>query len=249
VRLDGKRAIVTGGTAGIGLATVRLFVELGARVLVVARRAEPGLALAGELGVEFLAADVADRRSPAMIVAAAQERLGGIDVLVNNAAADHTALLVEVPDDEIDHVLDVDLAAPIRLTRNVAAAMLAQGTGGSIVNLSSRTGTIGVLTMGVYGAAKGGLNAFTRHAAIELAASGIRVNAVAPGMTETPLIDEWLGQQPDPAAFRATVVARIPQQRIGTPEEVAWTIAWLASDVSPHVTGAVIPIDGGYTAQ
>ncbi len=249
MRLDGKRVIVTGGTAGIGLATVRLFVELGARVLVVARRANPGLALAGELGIEFLAADVADRGSPTAIVAAARDRLGGIDVLVNNAATDHTALLTEVSDDEIDRILDLDLGAPMRLTRNVAAAMLEQGTGGSIVNLSSRLGSIGVLTMGVYGAAKGGLNAYTRHAAIELAPAGIRVNAVAPGMTQTPLIDEWIGQQTDPEGFRASVVARIPQQRIGTAEEVAWTIAWLASDVSPHVTGAVIPIDGGYTAQ
>ena len=102
--------------------------------------------------------------------------------------------------------------------------------------------------MGTYGAAKGGINAFTRHAAIELARHGIRVNAVAPGLTETPLVAEWLASQDDPDAFREGVAAQIPQGRIGAPDEVAWAIAWLASDVSPHVTGAVIPIDGGYTA-
>jgi NAD(P)-dependent dehydrogenase (short-subunit alcohol dehydrogenase family) len=249
MRLDGKRAVVTGGTAGIGLATVRLFRELGAEVLFTARTAGPGEELAAALGATFLAGDIADRGTGAAIAVAARDHLGGVDVLVNNAAMDHTALVLEVPDDEIDRVLAVDLAGPMRVTRDVGRLMVEQGTGGSIINLSSRLGSIGVLTMGIYGAAKGGLNAFTRHAAIELAPHGIRVNAVAPGPTETPLINAWIGSQDEPESFRARVTATIPQRRMGTPEEVAWTVAWLASDVSPHVTGAVIPIDGGYTAQ
>src|SRR3954454_7165494 len=229
MRLDGKRAIVTGGTAGIGLATVRLLGDLGAHVLAVSRRPSEDL----PDGVRHLQADIADRSAAAAIAAAATEELGGIDVLVNNAAQDHTQLLLETTDDEIDHVLAVDLAAPIRVTREVARAMVEQGTGGAIVNLSSRLGSIGVETMGTYGAAKGGINAFTRHAAIELAPHGIRVNAVAPGLTETPLVAEWLASQDDPEAFRARVASQVPQGRIGAPEEVAWAIAWLASDVSP----------------
>ena len=244
MRFEGKRAIVTGGTAGIGLATVRLLQDLGAHVLAVSRRPSDDL----PEGVQHLAADIADRAAAAAIATAGTELLGGIDILVNNAAQDHTNLLLDTTDDEIDHVLAVDLAAPIRVTREVARTMVDQGTGGSIVNLSSRLGSIGVETMGTYGAAKGGINAFTRHAAIELARHGIRVNAVAPGLTETPLVAEWLASQDDPDAFREGVAAQIPQGRIGAPDEVAWAIAWLASDVSPHVTGAVIPIDGGYTA-
>jgi NAD(P)-dependent dehydrogenase (short-subunit alcohol dehydrogenase family) len=244
MRLEGKRAIVTGGTAGIGIATVRLLSDLGAHVLAVSRRPSDDL----PDGVQHLAADIADRAAAPAIAAAGTELLGGIDILVNNAAEDHTRLLLETSDDEIDHVLAVDLAAPIRVTREVARVMVEQGTGGSIVNLSSRLGSIGVETMGTYGAAKGGINAFTRHAAIELARHGIRVNAVAPGLTETPLVAEWLASQEDPDAFREGVAAAIPQGRSGAPDEVAWAIAWLASDVSPHVTGAVIPIDGGYTA-
>jgi len=244
MRFEGKRAIVTGGTAGIGLATVRLLQDLGAHVLAVSRRPSDDL----PEGVQHLAADIADRAAAAAIATAGTDLLGGIDVLVNNAAQDHTKLLLDTSDDEIDHVLAVDLAAPIRVTREVARTMVDQGTGGSIVNLSSRLGSIGVETMGTYGAAKGGINAFTRHAAIELARHGIRVNAVAPGLTETPLVAEWLASQDDPDAFREGVAAQIPQGRIGAPDEVAWAIAWLASDVSPHVTGAVIPIDGGYTA-
>jgi NAD(P)-dependent dehydrogenase (short-subunit alcohol dehydrogenase family) len=244
MRFEGKRAIVTGGTAGIGLATVRLLRELGAHVLAVSRRPSDDL----PEGVYHLAADIADRAAAPAIAAAGTEQLGGIDVLVNNAAQDHTRLLLETSDDEIDQVMAVDLAAPIRVTREVARVMVEQGTGGSIVNLSSRLGSIGVETMGTYGAAKGGINAFTRHAAIELARYGIRVNAVAPGLTETPLVAEWLAAQDDPEAFREQIAAQVPQGRIGAPDEVAWAIAWLASDVSPHVTGAVIPIDGGYTA-
>ena len=244
MRLDGKRAIVTGGTAGIGLATVRVFCALGARVLAVSRTPPEKL----PAGVQHLVADIAERAAATAIAEGARELLGGVDVLVNNAAQDHTNLILETSDDEIDAVLAVNLAAPIRVTREVARLMVAQGTGGAIINLSSRLGSIGVETMGTYGAAKGGINAFTRHAAIELARYGIRVNAVAPGLTETPLVAEWLAGQEDPAAFRARATAQIPQGRIGTPDGVAWAIAWLASDVSPHVTGTVIPIDGGYTA-
>ena len=244
MRLDGKRVIVTGGTAGIGLATVRILTELGGRVLAVSRNEPESL----PPGAVHLVADIGEREAAVAIAAGARELLGGADVLVNNAAQDHTNLILDTSDDEIDAVLAVDLAAPIRVTREVARVMVEQGTGGAIVNLSSRLGSIGVATMGTYGAAKGGINAFTRHAAIEFAAAGIRVNAVAPGLTETPLVAEWLAGQDDPEAFRARVAAQIPQGRIGAPDEVAWAIVWLASDLSPHVTGTVIPIDGGYTA-
>jgi NAD(P)-dependent dehydrogenase (short-subunit alcohol dehydrogenase family) len=244
MRLDGKRAIITGGTAGIGLATVRLFTNLGAHVLAVSRKVSEEL----PEGVLHLAADIGERAAATAIAEGAKELLGGVDVLVNNAAQDHTNLILDTSDDEIDAVLGVDLAAPIRVTREVARVMVEQGTGGAIINLSSRLGSIGVETMGIYGAAKGGINAFTRHAAIEFARAGIRVNAVAPGLTETPLVAEWLAGQDDPEAFRARVASQIPQGRIGAPDEVAWAIVWLASDLSPHVTGTVIPIDGGYTA-
>ncbi len=245
MRLDGKRAIVTGGTMGIGLATVRLFTELGATVLAVARR--PGDDLPA--GTAFLAMDIAAAGAGGAIADAARRELGGVDILINNAAMDHSTLILDVPDAAIDEVLRIDLAAPMRITRDVARLMVEQGTGGSIVNLSSRLGSIGVPTMGIYGAAKGGINSFTRHAAIEFAQYGIRVNTVAPGMTETPLIVAWIADQPDPEAFRERVTATVPQKRMATAEEVAWTIAWVAGDASPHVTGALIPIDGGYTAQ
>jgi NAD(P)-dependent dehydrogenase (short-subunit alcohol dehydrogenase family) len=250
--LEGKRVIVTGGTDGIGLATVRHLHARGCQVTVVARRPEPAAQLVAELGGERIAtlsADVRDDDAPRQAIALTTERFGGIDGLVNNAAQDHFGPLLEVPDSEIRHVMEMDLVAPLRMLRDVARVMAAQGTGGSIVNLSSRLGTIGVPTMGYYGAAKGGLNAFTRHAAVELAPHRIRVNTVAPGMTETPLIVAWLSSFDDPVSQRAAVEATVPQGRMGSPAEVAATIGFLLSDDAPHITGAHIAIDGGYTAQ
>jgi NAD(P)-dependent dehydrogenase (short-subunit alcohol dehydrogenase family) len=248
-RLSGKTAIVTGGTMGIGEAVVRRFVEEDARLVVVARNAERGEQLVAELGadrVRFVAGDVTDPAVSDAAVSAA-EALGGVDVLVNNAAVDFTSDLLATDDDDVRRVFETNFFGAYLMLTRAARAMRATG-GGSIVNVSSRVASIGVPSMVVYGATKGALLALTRGAAVELAPHGIRVNAVAPGLTATPLVDAWIGQQDDPATFGAAIADTIPQRRIGTPEEVAAAIAYLAADESGHVTGASIPIDGGYTA-
>ncbi len=129
-----------------------------------------------------------------------------------------------------------------------AAACAMRGRGGSIVNVTSRTAAVGVPTMAVYGASKGALTSLTRGAAADLARAGIRVNAVAPGFTETPLLTAWLAAQSDPEAIRLKVAEQIPQGRLATPADVAAAILYLASDEAAHVTGAVLAVDGGYTA-
>jgi NAD(P)-dependent dehydrogenase (short-subunit alcohol dehydrogenase family) len=244
-RLQGKTVIVTGGTMGIGEAIVRRCVEEGAQVVMVARNAARGEALAASLGdrVRFLAGDVTD---PATADAAVQAA-DGVDVLVNNAAIDHTADLLEATGEDVRRVFETNVFGALWMLQAVARAMKARG-GGSIVNVSSRLASIGVPTMAVYSAAKGALLALTRTAAIELAPHGIRVNAVAPGFTATPLYDAWLAEQDDPEAAAAQAASAIPQGRVGTPEDVAAAVAYLAADESGHVTGASIPIDGGYTA-
>ena len=123
-----------------------------------------------------------------------------------------------------------------------------RGRGGAIVNVASRTGVVGVPTMAVYGATKAALLSLTRTAALELAGEGVRVNAVAPGLTETPLVKTWIAEQPDPAAFRTERAASVPLGRFAQPEEVADAILFLASDSASHITGVTLPIDGGYTA-
>ena len=241
-RLSGKVAIVTGGTAGIGEATVRLFIEQGARVVIVARHAGGH----SDGSTTFVAGDVADRRTAQAAVAAAEE-WGGADVLVNNAAMDWTGSVLETSEDDVRRVLDTNFLGCLLMQQAAGAKMLARGRG-SIVNVTSRTASVGVPTMSLYTAAKGALLALTRTAAIEWARQGVRVNAVAPGLTRTQLVRTWIDGQPDPAAFEKQVVSTIPQGRMAEPEEVASAILFLAGDESKHITGISLAVDGGYTA-
>jgi NAD(P)-dependent dehydrogenase (short-subunit alcohol dehydrogenase family) len=248
-RLEGKTVIVTGGTMGIGEAIVHRCLDEGARVVVVARNAERGERLVAELGddrVRFVAGDVADPATADAAVESA-EAFGGVDVLVNNAAIDFTSDLLETDLDEVRRVFEINVFGAFSMLTRVARELKRRG-GGSIVNVSSRLASIGVPTMVVYSASKGALLALTRGAAIELAGHNVRVNAVAPGLTATPLYDTWVGEQDDPETFAAELAKTIPQGRVGTPEEVAAAVVYLAADESGHVTGASIPIDGGYTA-
>lgn len=241
-RLGGKVAIVTGGTSGIGEATVRLFVKEGARVVVVARHASEHK----QTGTRFVAGDVADDATARAAVAAAEE-WGGVDVLVNNAAMDWTSPLVETAEVDARRVIDTNFLGCLLMLQRAGARMLARGHG-SIVNVTSRTASVGVPSMAIYAAAKGALLSLTRTAAIEWASHGVRVNAVAPGLTRTQLIRTWLAGQPDPAAFEREVTASIPQGRMAEPLDVAHAILFLAGDESRHITGISLPVDGGYTA-
>ncbi|MBS1880389.1 MAG: SDR family oxidoreductase [Actinobacteria bacterium] len=240
--------MVTGATDGIGRAVSERLIAEGAAVLMVARGAERGEALAAELGerAHFLAGDVGEPATAGRAVALAVERFGALDVLVNNAGIDHTAALESAPLGPVRQVFDVNFFGALQLMQAAAAVMLDRG--GAIVNLTSRLASIGVPTMSLYAASKGALLALTRGAAVEWAGRGVRVNAVAPGLTETPLAREWIAAMEDPEAWRREVEATIPQGRLGSAEEVAAAVAYLASEEAGHVTGASLAIDGGYTA-
>ena len=241
-RLAGKVAIVTGGTAGIGEATVRLFLAEGARVVVVARHASGD----SDGVTTFVPGDVTDRGTATAAVDAA-ERLGGVDVLVNNAAMDWTSSVLETSPADVRKVLDTNFLGCLLMQQAAGKKMLDRGRG-SIINVTSRTASVGVPTMALYAAAKGALLALTRTAAVEWARQGVRVNAVAPGITRTQLIRTWIDAQADPTAFEKQVVSTIPQGRMAEPEEVANAILFLASDESKHITGISLAVDGGYTA-
>lgn len=248
-RLAGKIAIVTGGTSGIGAATVRLFVSEGARVVIVARRIGPGDALVAELGAQetkFVSGDVVSEAT-AMTAIDVAESWGGVDVLVNNAAMDWTSPIVETSEADVRRVMDTNFIGSFLMLREAGRKMLSRHRG-SIINVTSRNASVGVPTMGLYAAAKGALLALTRAAAVEWASDGVRVNAVAPGLTQTPLVRTWISDQEDPAGFEREVASSIPQGRMAEPIDVASAILFLASDESMHITGVSLAVDGGYTA-
>lgn len=246
-RFIGKVAIVTGATSGIGSATARRLAAEGCALLLSGRSAERGEPLAAELGATFLHTDLLAPEAPDQLVQGAIDRFDRLDVLVNNAAIDHTGDLLTVAMDEIRPLFETNVFAAIRMLQTAGRAMAVRD-GGAIVNVTSRLASIGVPSMSLYSASKGALLSLTRAAAVELAGRGIRVNAVAPGMTHTPLYEAWLQEQPQPRVAEQDVVAAIPQRRMGKPEDVAAAIAYLASDEACHVTGVSLPVDGGYTA-
>ena len=212
-------------------------------------RGEEGAELAGELGARarFLAGSVTDPGTADRAVALAAE-VGGVDVLVNNAGLDLLGALTETTEADVRRIFETNFFGALWMLLSVGRELQALGRGGSIINVTSRLASAGVPGMVVYGASKGALLTLTRGAAVEFAPDGIRVNAVAPGMTATRMFEEYIANQPDgPAALRG-VQAAIPLGRLAQPEDIAAAVAYLASDESGHVTGVSIPVDGGFLA-
>jgi meso-butanediol dehydrogenase / (S,S)-butanediol dehydrogenase / diacetyl reductase len=235
--LQGKRVVVTGGTSGIGAATSRRFLEEGARVVSIALGAEEaveGLAAA-------LEADVADPAQVAEAFEAADELLGGLDVLVSNAGISIRHPFLEITPEEWRRVLAVNLDGMFHCAREAARRMV-DGDGGAILMTASTNGLVGHPLYADYNAAKAGVVALARTLALELAPK-VRVNAVCPGYVLTPMQEAEYTQE----MLRATD-AKIPLGRHARPEEVAALFAFLASDDGAYLTGAAIPIDGGETA-
>jgi NAD(P)-dependent dehydrogenase (short-subunit alcohol dehydrogenase family) len=233
---------VTGASRGVGASAVDIFLSTGTRVVAVSR-ALPGRRTEQLLDVS---ADLADPASAERVVSAALEAFGRLDGLVNNAGLDLAKPLLETTVDEAQRIFAVNALAPLWMIQAATPALAERG--GAIVNVTSRLAHVGVPEMAVYGASKGALRALTHGAAVELGPVGVRVNAVAPGMTETPLFREWVESRPDPGLARAEVEARIPLGRLATPEDVAKAIVFLVSDDAAHITGVTLPVDGGYTA-
>jgi NAD(P)-dependent dehydrogenase (short-subunit alcohol dehydrogenase family) len=247
--LQDKVAIVTGGTRGIGEAVVRRFATEGADVVVVARGdAAPSLFKETER-VRLIRGDVADSDTARRAVSEAVEAFGPPDILVNNAAIDLSGIpLIDTAHDDIQRVFGVNAIGAIFMLQEAARSMRSH-SGGSIVNVLSRAGLVGIPGMATYGATKGALASFTRTAAIELAPDHIRVNAVAPGATETPMMRTWIEEHPDPVAFEHGIVEGLFEERLATADEVASAILFLAGPASGYVTGVCLPVDGGYTAR
>ncbi|MBD2843692.1 SDR family oxidoreductase [Paenibacillus sp. IB182496] len=252
--MAGKRVLVTGAAQGIGLGIARRFLAEGARVVLLDRD-EAGLAEALrslQLLREDSAADanalteVCDLGDPAALEAAAERamtRLGGLDVLVNNAGIAYREAFLDIPLAQWEAVFDVNVRAAFRLGQLAARRMIADGHGGAIVNMSSKNGLSGSGELAAYNASKAALILLGESMAVELAPHGIRVNAVAPGFVDTPLDRRLREQQGLPP-----VSARTPMGRAATIDEVAAACLYLASDEASFVTGATLRVDGGHLA-
>ena len=244
-------ALVTGATSGIGVEIARRLIQDGLRVVITGRSEERGRLVADELGEHsrFIRADLSEPGATSVLIKATLAEWGRLDVLVNNAAIDHTNDLLAVDEEEIRSTFETNTFAPMNLLIAAARAMKTQGEGGSIINITSRLASIGVPTMGIYSASKGAMLAFTKAAAIDLASENIRVNAVAPGMTRTPLYQQWLDSLPDPEQEAERVASAIPLGRIAESKDVASVVSFLASPDNAYLTGISIPVDGGYLAK
>lgn len=248
-RLGGKSAVVTGAAKGIGRATAELFAREGAR-LVVNDVDEAGLEdLEGRLsgqGAEVVSVvgDVSDVGDAKGIIGAAVESFGRVDVLVANAGVIPLNNIVDATPEDWDHVMAVDGRGMFLTCKYAIEAMLAQDDpGGSIVCLSSISGLAGQAEQSTYGPAKFVASGITKHLAVEWAARGIRVNAVAPGTITTEAVAQL------PEEYKAPMKEAHPIGRLGDPSEVANAILFLASDEASFVTGTILPVDGGYLAQ
>lgn len=242
-------AVVTGATSGIGTEIARRLTQDGFAVIVHGRSVERGQRVADELGAHFIASDLTADGAPEAFIAEVLQVTGRLDVFVNNAAIDHTGPLLDTPLSEVRATFETNTFATIACLQAAGRALREQRTGGSIINVTSRLASIGVPTMGIYSASKGAILALTMAAAVELAPLGIRVNAVAPGMTNTPLYADWVAEQDDPAETVRRVASAIPLQRIAEPSDVAAAVAYFASPGASYVTGVSLPVDGGYLAQ
>ncbi len=243
---DGKTAIVTGAAGGVGHATVRLLSEGGARVVAV-DLSPSVLELEGE-SVLALEGDVAAAATAKRAVAAADDRWGRVDILVNNAAQIVWKSILDTSEDEWDRVMAVNVRSMFLFCRAAIPFMERQG-GGAIVSTASISGLVGIAQQSAYSASKGAIVQLTRQLAIECAPARIRVNAVAPGAIDTPFLHGLLETADDPPAIAAAIQAEHPLGRWASAEEVARSILFLASDAARFVTGSVLPVDGGYTAR
>lgn len=249
--LQGKTALVTGSSQGIGLGVARAYAENGAAVVLTSERPVAELPEVQRLlsqysACRYVQADVLEDGEPARLAAEAWDSLGGVDVLVNNVGTYREPPLLELTRDHFDFIFRLNVWVAIALTREVVRRATAAKRGGRVLFTASLNGTRSEPLHTLYDASKGAVNALTRQLAVELAPLGFTTAAVAPGLVETPLTDFGLASDP---AGRQAVLDQIPIRRIATVEDVAQWYVFLASDAARYATGTVVTVDGGLDAQ
>lgn len=250
MRFRNKVCLVTGATKGIGLAIARRLAAEGGQVVVadvVGFDAETP-PFEGDLPPYFVQLDVTSDDKCAAAVRDVMTRFGTVDVLVNNAGVYAKGDVVSTDPVTWDRIMSVNLTGAFLLTRHVVPHMIRQ-RGGAIVNIASEAGLVGIRGQVAYNVSKAGMIGFTRSLAVDLAPHGVRVNAVCPGTTWTPLVESAVAADPNPEAARRALEESRPLNRLGRPEEIAAAVCFLASDEAGYATGAMFSVDGGFTTQ
>ena len=254
MRLDGKVAIVTGAASGIGLATADLFMREGSHVVIADRdyaAAEKAVdALKGHGAGRCLAikCDVSKAADVEAMIASVVKTFDRLDILVNNAGYGIAGTVSQTDDQDWDDLMAVNVRGVFLCCKHAIKAMKQTG-GGVIVNVASVVAAVGIRNRAAYVASKGAVAALTRSIALDYVNDHIRCNAIAPGTIETPYYNEILARADDPVAIKKGLEARQPMGRLGSPDEIASGILFLASDESRFATGSILTIDGGMTAQ
>ena len=253
MRLKGRSAVITGAATGIGRASALRFAAEGAHLILADVAEDEGMRVAEEVTSQggeaaFIRADVSEVQDNEWIMSACIETYGSLDILFCNAGVALPKELTDSSDDEIDLLLDVNVKALMYASRLAIPIMLKQG-GGTILFTASKTGLVAQEDSPVYCATKGAAIQLARALALDYATKGIRVNALCPGIIDTPMLRNVAQQMPDPDAEWKTMSEAQPMGRLGTPEECADAALWLVSDEARFVTGVALPVDGGFTAM
>ena len=248
MRLPGKVAVITGAKSGIGLATARLFASEGSSVVLadIKDASEESAAIGSRCAA--ISVDVADRESVEQLFAETVRRFGRLDVLVNNAGVDLAKRVTETDEADWDRLMSVNLKGVFLCSKEAVLAMRRCG-GGVIVNVASELGIVGGSEIAAYCASKGGVVQLTKAMAVDHAVENIRVNCVCPGPIATPLLQSIIAAAPDPQAEERSILSKTLLKRLGRPEEVARAILFVASDEASYMTGSIVAVDGGWTAQ
>lgn len=249
--LTGKVAVVTGGASGQGAVASRLFAEQGARVVVADIDLPGAEAVAATIGGVAVKVDVAQEHEVRAMVDLACSTFGGIDILFNNAGIGFSASsrhrmasIVETPGDAWDAILDINLKGVAMGCKHAIPRMVERG-GGVVVNNASINAIAGVHGADAYTAAKGGIVSLTRVLAADWGVHGVRVNCICPGPVETPMIAALLGEED----FHKSMTGSVPMGRVGTAEEIAAVAVFLATPAAAYINGAILPVDGGWSAR